>query len=137
MAASSAPPVRVELTPGVSTTLPAPGQPNARVVLTISQPRLRGDGRLASVVRIRVLELPRHRSYFLRLDYGAYHAYLCGSKPECPATIRWLYSRRELAAMRRHGVHVEAFVHTPGGNIWSVAGGRIDGAQLASLVVRS
>jgi hypothetical protein len=115
--------VTVVLTSDAPTSLPAPGQPKARVVLSISQPRVRRDGYLASVVRFREVDVPP-RLTFVRLDFGPYHAYICGSG-RCPAVVGWVYSPTKLAALRRFGARVEAFIHAPTGNIWSVAGGRI------------
>lgn len=125
LGASAAPPVIVVLTSDGTTSLPAPGQPKARVVLSISQPRVRRDGYLASVVRFREVDAPPRLS-FVRLDFGPYHAYIsCKDRP-CPAAMGWVYSPKKLAALRRFGAYVEAFIHAPTGHIWSVAGGRIE-----------
>jgi hypothetical protein len=126
---SSRTPVSVVLaSPGGS--LPAPGHPHAHAELTISQPRSRNDGYLASVVRIRGLELPEHRSYFLRADFGAYHKYLCEGLA-CEGRVVWIFSRRKLNALRTFGAYIEMFIHAPSGFIWSVATGRMPAGAFA------
>ena len=95
------------------------------MVLTISQPRGRKDRYLVSTVRVRQLELPEHRSYFFRADFGPFHKYLCEA-PRCAGDVPWVYSRQKLHALRTFGVVIEVFIGAPSGHIWSVAGGRIE-----------
>ncbi len=131
-APSAATPITVVLTSETLTSLPAPGRPRARVVLTISQPRWRKDGYLVSIVRVRRLELPERRSYFFRADFGPYFKYLCEA-PRCTGDVPWVYSRQKLHALRTFGVVVEVFIGARSGQIWSVAGGRIEAEAFAPV----
>ena len=132
-APSATTPITVVLTSETPTSMPAPGRPRARVVLTISQPRGRKDGYLVSTVRVRRLELPEHRSYFFRADFGPYFKYLCEA-PRCAGDVPWVYSRQKLHALRTFGVVIEVFIsggRAQSGRISSVAGGRIEAEAFA------
>lgn len=132
-APSAATPITVVLTSETLTSMPAPGRPRARVVLTISQPRWRKDGYLVSVVRVRRLELPEHTNYFLSADFGPYHKSLCEA-PRCAGDVPWVYSRQKLHALRTFGVVIEVFIsggRVQLGRISSVAGGRIEAGVFA------
>lgn len=134
-APSAATPITVVLTSETGTSMPAPGRPSARVVLTVSQPRRRKDRYLVSTVRVRRLAPPEHRSYFFRADFGPFHKYLCEA-PRCAGDLPWVYSRQKLHALRTFGVVIEIFIGAPSGQFWSVAGGRIEPKAFAPALRR-
>jgi hypothetical protein len=119
----AATPITVVLTSETPTSLPGLAAPYARAVLTITQPRARKDGYLVSIVRVRQLDLPEHRNYFFRADFGRYHKYLCEGR-KCAGDVPWVYSREKLKALSTFGARIEVFIAAKSGHIWSVAGGR-------------
>ena len=128
-AQGASPALTVVLTSANSGSLPAPGEPSARVVLSVSQPRLRRDGYFVSIVRVRRLVLPEHQSYFLLVTFGVGRKYLCEGD-RCRGVIPWVYSPHTLDRMRTSGAFVEAFIHAPSNHIWSVAAGWLDTKKL-------